>query len=136
MRLMSFSAERRRRQDNQAFFVFGVLACTFVLGLVWKGAQPYCWGALQGAMGPMLIITLRYVFRVLTGRRYDLWAIADAVGFFAVFVTMMFKLFPADVWHFSIVLTCLIATVIGIQKFRYTPIFMLLNCMIVGAVLL
>lgn len=136
MRAKSFSAEKRKKQDQQAFLIIGVLLSVAALGLVWHRAAPYCWGGLQGVWAPLLIITLRYLYRVISGRRRDAWALLDALFFAVAFVTITVRLYPHDVWHAAIILLCLISTVIGVQRFRLSPVFMFLNCLLAGFVLL
>lgn len=136
MRAKSFSAEKRMKQDQQAFVALGILLVVIVLGTVWEAASPYCWGALQGAWGPLLIITLRYGYRVVTWKRLDLWGIIDALAFLGILLGVMIRLYPHDLWHAGIMLLCFVSTVLGNQHFRFTPLFMLINCLIAGAILL
>lgn len=136
MRAKSFSAEKRQRQDQQAFVTLLILGATACLGWLWSLAAPYCWGALQGAWSPLLILTLRYGYRVVSFRRIDLWAVFDAVAFLGIFIAISVKLYPHDVWHAMIMLLCMISTIWGIKHFKYTPLFMFINCMIAGALLL
>lgn len=136
MRAKSFSAEKRQRQDHQAFVALGILLTIACLGWAWGRVAPYCWGALQGAWAPLLLITLRYGFRVISGKRIDTWGVLDALAFLVILVAITIKLYPHDVWHFSIILLCFVSTVIGVQKFRFTPLFMLINCIVAGAILL
>lgn len=136
MRAKSFSAEKRKRQDTQASIAFIVLATIVGIGFLWDLAMPYCKGGLQGVWAPLLILTLRYGYRVLVGRRMDLWGIIDAVTFLGTLIAVSVTLYPTDVWHAVIMLLCLISTVIGIQRFRFTPLFMFFNCLIAGLILL
>lgn len=136
MRAKSFGAERRQKQDQQAMVALVILCVVSLLGWVWSGAAPYCWGALMGAWSPLLILSLRYGFRVISGRRRDMWAFIDAGLFILTTVLITIYLYPHDVWHASIMLLCFVATVLGIQRFRFTPLFMLINCLIAGLVLL
>lgn len=136
MRAKSFSAEKRQKQDHQAFVALAILLSVLCLGWVWKTISPYCWGALQGAWAPLFILTLRYGYRVIIGKRMDTWGICDALAFLVLFVGISIKLYPHDVWHASIMLLCFISTVIGVQKFKFTPLFMLINCIIAGTILL
>lgn len=135
-RLKSFSAEKRVKQNKQGFFALACLVVVIILGFAWKTIAPYCWGALQGGWPPLLIIALRYGYRVVSGRRYDLIAVVQAVAFLMVMIMIPIYLFPKDVWHALIILLCLVSTVIGIKHFRFTPLFMLVNCLIAGAILL
>lgn len=136
MRAKSFGAERRQKQDQQALVALVIIGVVCSLGWLWPGAAPYCWGALMGAWSPLLILSLRYGFRVVSGRRRDLWAFIDAALFILATVLISIYLYPHDVWHASIMLLCFIATVLGIQRFRFTPVFMLVNCLVAGLVLL
>ena len=79
---------------------------------------------------------LRYLLRVVRGIRYDFFAIFDALVFVAAVVAIPICWFPKDVWHATIVLLCFVSTVWGISRFRFSPLFMFLNCLIAGAILL
>lgn len=135
-RMNSFSAEKRRTQDYQAFFALGLLSAIALAGWCFPVVAPYCQGALQAAWSPLLIITLRYAFRVVTGVRLDLFAILDALAFIAATIVIPIRLFPQDVWHAAIILLCFVSTVWGVNRFRFRPLFMLLNCLVAGAILL
>ena len=136
LRLKSFSAEKRRSQDRQAFFTLGLLSVIALAGWCLPVCAPYCKGALQAAWSPLLIITLRYVFRVLSGVRWDAFAILDAAAFVCATIAIPFWLFPQDVWHFAIILLCFVSTVWGVQHVRFRPLFMLPICLLAGAILL
>lgn len=136
MRAKSFSAEKRQKQDQQATIALGTLLAVTALGWAWSRVAPYCWGALQGAWSPLLIIMLRYAFRAISGKRMDVWGVVDALAFIVAFVLISIRLYPHDVWHASIMLLCLVSSTMGIQKFRFTPLFMFVNCLIAGAILL
>lgn len=136
MRAKSFSAEKRKKQDTQATIAFVVLAVVACMGWTWDAALPYCKGGLQGVWAPILILSLRYGYRVIIGRRMDLWGIIDALTFIAALIAISVTLYPTDVWHAVIMLLCFISTVIGIQRFRFTPLFMFFNCLIAGLILL
>ena len=135
-RMKSFSAEKRRRQDRIAFIVLSLLALT--LGLWWcvPSFKSACQGALQAAWSLLFLIALRYLLRVVRGIRYDFFAIFDALVFVAAVVAIPICWFPKDVWHATIVLLCFVSTVWGISRFRFSPLFMFLNCLIAGAILL
>lgn len=135
-RMNSFSAEKRRTQDYQAFFALGLLSAIALAGWCFPVVAPYCQGALQAAWSPLLIITLRYAFRVVTGVRLDLFAFLDALAFIAATIVIPIRLFPQDVWHAAIILLCFVSTVWGVNRFRFRPLFMLLNCLVAGAILL
>lgn len=130
------SVERRHQQDNQALVLYALLGFTGLVGWLWAAASSYCWGALQGSLGPLLIIMLRYVLRVTTGHRRDPMAILCAGLFLLAFSSIIVCLPPISLWSGPIVLLGLVATVIGVQRFKLNPIFMLLNCMVAGAILL
>lgn len=134
--MKSFSAEKRRRQDRIAFAVLFLLAAILLLGWCVPACRPQCHGALQAAWSPLFLMAMRYSFRVLRGVRYDAFAIVDALAFLAAVVAIPVYLFPKDVWHASIILLCFVSTVVGVSNFRFTPLFMFLNCLIAGAILL
>lgn len=134
--MKSFSAEKRRRQDRIAFVVLFLLAAILLLGWCVPACRPRCHGALQAAWSPLFLMAMRYSFRLLRGVRYDAFAIVDALAFLAAVVAIPVYLFPKDVWHASIILLCFVSTVVGVSNFRFTPLFMFLNCLIAGAILL
>lgn len=136
MRAKSFSAEKRMKQDQQAFVALAILLGIIVLGAVWESAAPYCWASLQGAWGALFIIMLRYGYRVVSGKRFDAWGILDALAFLVIWGGVTARLYPRDLWHAGIMLLCFVSTVFGIQHFRFTPLFMLINCLVAGAILL
>lgn len=130
------SAERRQRQDIQAFMLYLLFGIVALAAAFWPSASAICRGALQGALGPLVIITLRYVLRITTGHRRDFIGILSAALFVILFFSILICVPPLSFWNAPIVFLGLVATVIGIHRFRLTPIFMLLNCMIAGAIIL
>lgn len=132
----SSSVERRKRQDTQAFILYALFGAVALLGWLWAPASGSCSGAFQGALGPLLIIMLRYVLRVTTGHRRDPIGLLTAALFLVIFSTIVVLFPPLSLWSAPIVLLGLVATVIGLHRFKLSPIFMLLNCMVAGAILL
>lgn len=136
MRLKSFAAEKRQKQDQQANVALGVLFVVSIFAWLWDTINSYCVGALQGAIAPLFIITLRYGYRVVSRKRIDRNALFHALAFLLIFLALIIRLFPSNLWQWGIIMLCFVSTVLGIQKFRFTPVFMLVNCMLAGAILL
>lgn len=136
MRAKSFGAEKRQKQDQLATVTIVILAIVLLCSFIWSALRPYCVGALQGAWSPLLIMALRYGFRVISGKRRDLWALVHALAFVATTLYIAFVHYPHDVWHASIMFLCLISTILGVQRFRFTLLFMFFNCLVAGLVLL
>lgn len=130
------SVERRHQQDMQALFLYVLIGGVALVGWLWTSASESCWGALQGGLGPLLIIMLRYILRVTNGRRKDPVGLLTAAIFLLAFSAIIVYFPPLSLWSAPIVLLGLVATVIGVQHFKLSPIFMFLNCMVAGAILL
>lgn len=136
MRTRSSSEDRRYRQDIQALTGLGILALTACLGWIFAGPKNFCWGALCGALAPMFILMLRYVTRLISSFKMDVLCIANALGYVVGVLAILISIFPFHLWHIFIFVLLFVATVFGWQKFKLTQLFMLLNCMIAGAILL
>lgn len=136
MRLKSTSAEKRRRQDIRAIIGLGLVVCIALVGWGIDSLSAKCFGGLQACTGLLLIMMLRYIYRLLSAFRFDALSVANAAGYSLAFVAVVIKLFPSTVWEWLIVLLCLIATVVGLQKCRFTQFFMLITLMIAGSILL
>lgn len=132
----SRASERRARQDAQARFIIVVLAAFALLAWLWTSARSFFCGALLGASAPLLIIALRYLVRVLTGVRMDAWGIFSALFLSGSYIAICYILWPSTLWQYAILSLCFVATVIGLQRFRISAIFLLLNFLIVGGLLL
>ncbi len=134
--MKSFGAERRRRQDRIAFILLAILATLAILWWCFPSCKSACEGALQAAWSPLFLIAARYLLRVLRGIRMDFFAIFDALVFTAAVIAIPICFFPKDVWHASIILLCFVSSVWGVSHFRFSPLFMFLNCLVAGALLL
>lgn len=132
----SSSSEQRHRQDSQAFLIYGILLTLGLIGWLWTGGREYFVGALQASIGPLFIITLRYIFRVKSGYRMDQMGMLTALLFVVSIVMVMWFCLPTTLWAWFVILLGFVATVFGVQKFKFSPVFMLLNCLIAGALLL
>lgn len=136
MRPNSSSAERRQKQDRQSLIALAILVVTAFVGYVSEGASTYCCSALQGAVAPLVIYTLRYLYRLIASFNLDTIAIIDSMGFACMFLGILILIFEFDTWHILITLGMFLFVVMGIQKLRFKPLFVLLNCMMAGAILL
>lgn len=136
MRAKSFGAEKRQKQDQLATVTIVILTIVFFCSIFGSALRPYCVGALQGAWSPLLIMALRYGFRVISGKRRDTWALVHALAFIVAEVYITIAHYPHDVWHAAIMFLCFISTVLGVQRFRFTLLFMFFNCLVAGIVLL
>lgn len=136
MRSRSSSEDRRYRQDLQALLGLGILIVVAIVGWMSEGMKPYCWGALCGAVAPMFILMLRYVIRLVGSFKMDVLCIANTIGYVVGLLSICIVVFPFHMWHCFTVVLLFVATVFGWQKFKLTQLFMLLNCMIAGAILL
>lgn len=132
----SSSAEKRHRQDSQALMIYFILSIVSLVAWLWEGGRDYFLGAFQAIIMPLLVIMLRYIFRVTRGYRNDPMGILTAFIFVVLFCLVVFYAWPHTLWQYFIVLLSLMATVYGIQQFRFSPIFILLNCLMAGAILL
>lgn len=130
------SVERRQRQDRQAFLLYGLIAVVAAIGMLWTSAESWSSGALQGALAPLFIIMLRYLLRVTTGHRRDPLGMLTAAIFLIIFSAVLVCFPPLSLWSAPLVILALVATVIGLHRFHLSPIFMLVNCMVAGAILL
>lgn len=135
-RYKSSSEERRYKQDFQAFLIYVILSVVGLTGWLCEGVHDICIGALQGVISPLIIITLRYCFRITNGQRMDSMGLVTALLFIIAFVLIAYFCWPHSLWQYSMTFLSLVATVFGIQKFRFSPVFMLLNCLVAGAFLL
>lgn len=136
MRAKSFGAEKRRKQDQLAFVTLVILGIVLLCSWISTALRPYSVGALQGAWSPLLVMALRYGFRVVSGKRRDLWALVHALAFIAATLFVTFTHYPHDVWHAAVIFLCFVSTVLGVQRFRFTLLFMFFNCLIAGLILL
>lgn len=132
----SSSSELRHKQDSQAFLIYGMLLTLCLIESFWEAGRECSIGALQASIGPLFIITLRYIFRVKSGYRMDQMGILTAFLFVVSIVLILWFFLPASLWAWFIIMLGFVASVFGVQKFKFTPVFMLFNCMIAGALLL
>lgn len=135
MRTRSSSEDRRYRQDIQSLIGLGILALVTLSGLLSTGLKPYCWGALCGALAPMVILMLRYVHRLVSSFKMDVLGIVNAIGYVAATLAICVVIFPFHIWHFFVLLLLFVATVYGLHQFKFTPLFMVLNCLLAGVFL-
>lgn len=136
MRTRSSSEDRRYRQDVQAIAGLVILGVVAILGWISTSMKPYCWGALCGAMAPMFILMLRYVIRLVGSFKMDALCITNALGYVVGTLAIFIVVFHFHLWHCFVLALLFVATVFGWQKFKLTQLFMLINCMIAGAILL
>lgn len=132
----SSSSEQRHKQDSQAFLIYGILLTLCLIGWLWTGARECFIGALQASIGPLFIITLRYIFRVKSGYRMDQMGMLTALLFVVSVVLILCYCLPTTLWAWFVILLGFVATVFGVQKFKFSPVFMLINCLVAGALLL
>lgn len=135
-RFRSSSAEKRHKQDTQAYVVYVVISIVGLIAWLWNGVHEIAVGALQGAIAPLVILMLRYVFRVVKKQRMDPTGMLTAVLFIVASIVVIVFCYPHSLWQVFILLLAIVATVFGVQHFRLSPLFMLLNCMVAGAILL
>lgn len=136
MKRLSSSAEKRERQGRQALLGLILLAIATLVAWLSESARPTCIGVLQGSLPPLLILMLRYVVRAITNRRIEIMTIVNAVGHTLAFGLILFFFFPNSLWEFGVIIIIFVATVFGLQTYKFTPFFMLLSSMLAGAILL